>query len=365
MTFSWRRVRAIAVKELRDYRRNHFIVATMTALPLIFITLPLVQVFNAFGHLNRTNLNLHVGLSMLYMLLIPAFMPSTLSAYAIVGEREQGTLEAILITPIRREELLIGKALAALIPTLAIAYAVFGIFLAAAALFAQGDVVSAIFSGTHVLVQLLFTPLLAGWGIWVGIAVSTRSRDVRVAQQLSTLGTLPIVAVLALMSLNILAVSAAVAIAFAAALLVIDLLAWRVVASWLDRERLVSGERGRRSRLEAPTAAVTNFEVVGAGARISLVRKSNVVAELRRQPFRVVLDGVDVGSIATKGTLEVPTGPGPHTLQVRIGRYSSRTVRIELADGEVAHYRCSGGVIWPLYVASLLKTDLALVLTRA
>jgi hypothetical protein len=27
---------------------------------------------------------------MLYMLLIPAFLPSTLSAYSVVGEREQG-----------------------------------------------------------------------------------------------------------------------------------------------------------------------------------------------------------------------------------------------------------------------------------
>ena len=48
------------------------------------------------------------------------------------------------------------------------------------------------------LIQLLFTPLLAGWAIWVGIAVSTRSADVRVAQQLGTLASLPPLVVLAL-----------------------------------------------------------------------------------------------------------------------------------------------------------------------
>jgi ABC-2 type transport system permease protein len=47
-----------------------------------------------------------------------------------------------------------------------------------------------------VLVKLLFTPLLAGWAIWVGIAVSARSTDVRVAQQLRTLATLPPLAIL-------------------------------------------------------------------------------------------------------------------------------------------------------------------------
>jgi ABC-type Na+ efflux pump permease subunit len=58
------------------------------------------------------------------MLGIPALVPATLAAYAVVGERQQGTLEPVLSTPIRREELLLGKALAVLIPLVAISYAV-------------------------------------------------------------------------------------------------------------------------------------------------------------------------------------------------------------------------------------------------
>ena len=243
MSFSWTRVRAIAVKELRDYRRNHFVVGTMTVLPLLFIILPLIQVFHTYAHVHSSNFNLHVGASMLYMLVIPAFLPSTLSAYSVVGEREQGTLEPVLTTPIRREEFLIAKALAAFVPTLVIAYLLFGIFLAASALFANPVMASAIFSGTHVLLQLLFTPLLAGWGIWVGIAVSARSTDVRSAQQLSVLGTLPLLAILALISLNVIAVSAGLAVGLAAVLLAIDLLAWRTVAAMFDRERLIIGRR--------------------------------------------------------------------------------------------------------------------------
>ncbi|HEY6480991.1 MAG TPA: ABC transporter permease subunit [Streptosporangiaceae bacterium] len=243
MSFSWMRVRAISVKELRDYRRNRFVIVTMTALPLLFIVLPMIQLFSANAQEDTTKLNLHVGLSLLYMLVIPAFLPSSLSAYSVVGEREQGTLEPVLITPIRREEFLIGKALAAFVPTLVIAYAVFGIFLAAAALFAHPAVAAAIYSGTHVLVQLLFTPLIAGWGIWVGIAVSARSTDVRAAQQLSVLGSVPLLAILALISLNVITVSTALAVGLAAALLAVDLLAWRVVAGMFDRERLITGTR--------------------------------------------------------------------------------------------------------------------------
>jgi ABC-2 type transport system permease protein len=243
MSFRWTRVGAIVVKELRDYRRNRFVIGTMTVLPLLFVVLPVVQLFAANAEADTANLNRRIGISLLYMLVIPAFLPSTLSAYSVVGEREQGTLEPVLVTPIRREEFLVAKALAAFVPTLVIAYLVFGVFLAAAALFAHPVIVSAIYSGTHVLVQVLFTPLLAAWGIWVGIAVSVRSSDVRSAQQLSALGSLPLLAVLGLISLNVITVSTALAVGLAAALLAIDLVAWRVVAAMFDRERLITGTR--------------------------------------------------------------------------------------------------------------------------
>jgi ABC-2 type transport system permease protein len=170
-------------------------------------------------------------------------LSSTLSAYSVVGEREQGTLEPILITPIRREEFLVGKALAVLMPTLAIAYTIFGIFLAVAALFAHHGIESAIFAGSHIPVQLVFTPLLAGWSIWVGIAISARSSDVRVAQQLSVFANLPPLAIVALMAFNVITPSTGLALGLAAALLAVDALGWRAVAAMFDRERLITGAR--------------------------------------------------------------------------------------------------------------------------
>jgi hypothetical protein len=97
----------------------------------------------------------------------------------------------------------------------------FGIFLGAAALFAHPVIASAIYAGTHVLVQLVLTPLLAGWAIWVGIAVSARSTDVRAAQQLSVLASAPPLVVLALMSLNVITASTVLALGLAAALLTV------------------------------------------------------------------------------------------------------------------------------------------------
>ena len=42
---SWTRIRAIIVKELRDYRRNRFVMLTMAMMPALFIVLPIVDIF--------------------------------------------------------------------------------------------------------------------------------------------------------------------------------------------------------------------------------------------------------------------------------------------------------------------------------
>jgi ABC-2 type transport system permease protein len=93
------------------------------------------------------------------------------------------------------------------------------------------------------LAQLLFTPLLAGWSIWVGLGMSARASDVRVAQQLGVLASLPPVFVAALIALNVIHATLGLALGLAAALLLGDGLGWRIMAATLDRERLVTGTR--------------------------------------------------------------------------------------------------------------------------
>ncbi len=240
MNVSMGRVRAIARKEVRDYRRNRFVVFTMAISPVVFVVWALISILLIPADKPSAALNTQVGLSMLFMLLVPAFVPAGISAYAVVGEREQGTLEPVLTTPVRSEEFLLGKALAALAPTLVISYAIFGVVLACVALFAHPAVSSAVFRAPLLLALALFTPLIAGWSIWVGIATSARSRDVRVAQQIATLASLPPVAVTALMSFRVIPQSLAVALGLAAGLVVVDSLGWRAVSAMFDRERLVT-----------------------------------------------------------------------------------------------------------------------------
>lgn len=174
---------------------------------------------------------------------IPAILPAILAGYAVVGEREQGTLEPVLTTPIRREELLLAKALAALVPTLAVSYVVYAFFLTCTVLFAQPAVASAVLQGPDVLVQVLFTPLLALFSIWVALAISTRLGDVRAAQQLAAITGLPALVVAYLIAFNAIPASLGLALGVAAALLILDGLGWRLVSALFDRERLIAGAR--------------------------------------------------------------------------------------------------------------------------
>ncbi len=234
------RVRALYRKELREYRRNRSIVATMAIMPLGIVVFPLLYVLalpaSDAGALRN-------GDPLVILLGIPALLPSIVAGYAVVGEREQGTLEPVLTTPIRREELLLAKALAALIPTLAVAYAMYALFLAATKLFAQPAVASAVLRGPDLLVQVIFTPLIALLSIWIGIGISARTSDVRVAQQLGALTGLPALLLAYLIVFDVIPATLGLALGIGAVLLALDGLGWRVVAAAFDRERLITNTR--------------------------------------------------------------------------------------------------------------------------
>jgi ABC-type Na+ efflux pump permease subunit len=240
MKVNTRLVRAIVTKELREFRRNRSMVVGMAIIPIVFSIQPLVAVFTLTSSASEPLRHEHV---LLYMLGIPALVPSLVASYSVVGEREQGTLEPLLTTPIRREELLLGKALATFIPAGIVAYAVFALFLVCVELFAQPGVAAALIHPSDVVAQVVFTPLLAGWSIWVAIVISTRSNDIRVAQQLSTVASLPSVAVAVLIALNVIEVSLLTAVIAAAVLILLNRIGWRVASALFDRERLIIGTK--------------------------------------------------------------------------------------------------------------------------
>jgi ABC-type Na+ efflux pump permease subunit len=229
MGLDLRRVRAIIRKELREIQHNRSLLGAMAILPLVFMIQPLIAVLGLSASAAAGLSHEHV---LLYLLGIP-----------VPGERQQGTLEPVLTTPIRREELLLGKALAAWVPSIAIAYLIDVAFLAIVALFGQHGIASALVNPSDLVAQVLFVPLLAAWSIWVGLAMSTRASDARVAQQLSLLASLPVVLGVVLIALDAISPSPELGVALAALFVVLDVGGWWVVSRLFDRERLIAGSR--------------------------------------------------------------------------------------------------------------------------
>jgi ABC-2 type transport system permease protein len=107
--------------------------------------------------------------------------PISQMAISVVREREKGTLEALIVSPIRRWELLLGK----IIPNLLVAYGQMTM-----ALLVAHFVFDVPIRGSLTLLYVL--SLLFMWGtLGVGIYVSALSRTVPQAMQLAFLTFLP------------------------------------------------------------------------------------------------------------------------------------------------------------------------------
>lgn len=239
---SGRRVAAVVRREVRDFRRNRFVIGSMTVMPFIFLITPLITLFKVPDSTSGPQAKAAVGVITLFLFIVPIVVPPVIAAYSVVGERDQGTLEPVLTAPIQPSELLLGKATAVFLPAVAIAYGMYAVIALSIRFGAAPVVRTVVFHPPQVVAQILFTPLLAAWSIWACIGISTRATDVRVAQQLGTLAGLPLLAFTSLITFQLVTPTVPVAVGLALALLALDIAGWRVVSRLFDRERLITGK---------------------------------------------------------------------------------------------------------------------------
>ena len=85
---------------------------------------------------------------------------------------------------------------------------------------------------------------------------------------------------------------------------------------------------------------------------------------INRAPWDIELDGAVVGTIAVGDTVELPIEPGQHTLRVQRGRRLSPLRSFDASDGDMVRFHCRGAMLWPQYIAALMKPDLWISLRR-
>ena len=256
--FSWGRARAVFWKDFLDLRKNTGLLASMTALPVMLIIVPVGIVWAYARKPDDPNLqviaryydaDVHGADAVRFLidkvlvdwfalyLIMPVFVPILVSSFAIAGEKERRTLEPLLASPVTGLELLIGKSLASLVPALAICVAAFGLLCGTVNL-AAGAVVLPTPMWTFGV--FVIAPLFAFFGNGVAVVISGRVGDSRLAQQLSGMTVLPLVGLAAGQFGGFLKAGLAYYLLITGFVLVLDVALLIAATRLFDRERLMS-----------------------------------------------------------------------------------------------------------------------------
>ena len=213
-----KKVWAIVRKEWREVFRHRIVLFSVAFMPLVIAGIPLLTLYSTqgitdiaqlddisnmlpladqlCGSLNELDCGQFLLLQqfMVLFLMVPVIIPVTIASYSIVGEKSSRTLEPLLATPISTTQLLAGKALAAVIPAAIATIVSFGLYAIGSTFFVSPEVVRQIISPLWLLGIFVVGPLLSIAGVSMAVMISSRVNDPRVAEQLSALVMLPVLA---------------------------------------------------------------------------------------------------------------------------------------------------------------------------
>lgn len=136
---------------------------------------------------------------LIFLLLIPAMIPSLIAPTSITLEKESRTLEPLLATPIKTNELLLGKTLTSLIPSVIIS--TFNFILLSVTI----DILSYQKLGYLILpnaewciVAFILSPAISFIITMISIIISSKTTDIKSAQGIGSAVILPIYAIIGL-----------------------------------------------------------------------------------------------------------------------------------------------------------------------
>jgi ABC-type Na+ efflux pump permease subunit len=126
-------------------------------------------------------------------LLLPMIIPLTIAADSIAGERERKTMEALIAAPVRSIEILVGKLLTTMIPSIVITWLSGIVFMVIADLSLYREI------GRLLFPNFLSSLLLFGLSPFISliitqtmIIISTKASGTREAQQIGSLVVIPL-----------------------------------------------------------------------------------------------------------------------------------------------------------------------------
>jgi ABC-2 type transport system permease protein len=174
-----------------------------------------------------------------YLLLVPVMISISVATFSIVDEKLSGSLEAVLATPVKTWELLLGKALAGAIPSLIVTWICAGIFLLVVSLMGWGDLLNMVMTPVWFISLFLFTPAVTVLSFLLGVIGSSKAKDAKSAQNIVIVVIFPVLALIAIQITGIIWFTAFSALVLVAAIVMADLLVLRAAVKLFQRESIV------------------------------------------------------------------------------------------------------------------------------
>ncbi len=260
-----KKVKTIIKKEWAQVFKNRLVLFSVIFLPLIIIAIPLGTFYAIgrdpdfenigsqdlpaeFSNLCPEGMNglecfqvYMVSQFMILFMILPVAIPASISSYSVVGEKKERSLEPLLATPISTLELLAGKSIAALLPAVLATYLAYGLFIIGTRFLIPGDLFYRAVLDTHwILAVIVVGPLLALMAVSFSVMVSSRVNEPRVAEQISMIIIIPLIAILFAQIAGLFVINKELVLASALILLVLDTLLMGLAVQVFQRESILT-----------------------------------------------------------------------------------------------------------------------------
>jgi ABC-2 type transport system permease protein len=233
----------IATNDFGVFRSKKYTLYSLVSLPLVLaIGLPtFIWLTIQRGTIGYSGILVLLNACAFLFIVLATVLPTVLSSYSFLGEKVEKSLEPLLATPATDEELLLGKSLAALLPSL------FASYLGAAAFMTLVDVLTYGMFGyyyfpnpTMAIVLLLAVPLASIFSVEANLIIASLVADLRAAQQLGVIVTVPFGGVFVLAETNFTLVDYTDLLAISVGLLLVDIVLLQLSRVTFRREEILT-----------------------------------------------------------------------------------------------------------------------------
>jgi ABC-2 type transport system permease protein len=234
----------VASRDFKIFRRQKNIWYSIIVFPVIISVLfPLVLEYagRRAGGIPAASLPSLLNSFSFFFAIGAAFVPLSIASYSIVGEKVEKSLEPLLATPLTDGEILLGKTLSALLPTLV------ALYLGSAAFMTGMDAVTFSKLGynyfpnqTIAVLLLVLVPIAVVLSILFSIIVSSRVNDVRSANSYGILMFFPFLAIYLASEIGIISLDINNLLIISGMLFVIDVGLFFVSTAAFRREEILT-----------------------------------------------------------------------------------------------------------------------------